>query len=113
MDAWDKEHLEKADKNKTEYYKGEKNLKTRLREYADDHLRFLTDFRIDFTNNLAERGLRIVKGKLKVAGGFRSLASAKHYCNALSIIGTSKKQNVDIGFAIESIFKGNKKIFAY
>lgn len=113
LDAWDKEHLEKADKNKTEYYKGEKNLKTRLREYADDHLRFLTDFRIDFTNNLAERGLRIIKGKLKVAGCFRSLASAKHYCNALSIIGTSKKQNVDIGFAIESIFKGNKKIFAY
>ncbi len=113
LEAWDKEHLEKADKEKSEYYKGEKNLKTRLREYVDDHLRFLTDFRIDFTNNLAERGLRIIKGKLKVAGCFRSLKSAKNYCNALSIIGTSKKQNVDIGFAIESIFKGKKKIFAY
>ena len=113
LDSWDKEHLEKADKNKTEYYKGEKNLKTRLREYVDDHLRFLTDFRIDFTNNLAERGLRIIKGKLKVSGCFRSLESAKHYCDALSIIGTSKKQNVNVGFAIESIFKGNKKIFAY
>ena len=113
LDAWDKEHTEKANKNKTEYYKGERNLRTRLRECVDDHLRFLTDFRIDFTNNLAERGLRIIKGKLKVAGCFRSLESAKHYCNALSIIGTSKKQNVDIGFAIESIFKGKKKIFAY
>lgn len=113
LTAWDKEHLEKADKNKTEYFKGEKNLKTRLREYVDDHLRFLTDFRIDFTNNLAERGLRILKGKLKVSGCFRSLKSAKHYCNSLSIINTCKKQNVNVGFAIESIFKGNKKIFAY
>lgn len=113
LTAWDNEHLEKASPNKTEYYKGEKNLKTRLREFVDDHLRFLTDFRIDFTNNLAERGLRIIKGKLKVSGCFRSLQSAKHYCNALSIINTSKKQNVNVGFAIESIFKGKKKIFAY
>lgn len=113
LSEWDKEHSEKAKKNKTEYYKGEKNLKSRLRECVDDHLRFLTDFRIDFTNNLAERGLRIIKGKLKVSGCFRSLKSAKHYCNCLSIIGTSKKQNVNVGFAIENIFEGNKKIFAY
>lgn len=65
LDSWDKEHLEKADKNKTEYYKGEKNLKTRLRECVDDHLRFLTDFRIDFTNNLAERRTENNKRKVK------------------------------------------------
>ena len=55
LDNWDKEHKEKADKDRPKYYDEERCLKTRLRENVDDHLRFLTDFRIDFTNNLAER----------------------------------------------------------
>jgi transposase len=113
LDAWDREHLEKADKEKIEYYKGEKNLKTRLRECVDDHLRFLTDFRIDFTNNLAERGLRKIKTKLKIAGGFRNLKFAKYYCDAISIIDTCKKQNINIGETIKNIFIGKKKIFAF
>ncbi len=37
-----------------------------LKEFVDDHLRFTTDFKIDFTNNLAERGLRKIKTKLKI-----------------------------------------------
>jgi len=110
---WDKEYLDKADKNKPQYYESERCLKTRLREYADDHLRFLTDFRIDFTNNLAERGLRPAKTKLKVIGCFKSLKYAKLYSNAISIIDTCKKQKVDIGTTVESIFRGNKKVFTF
>lgn len=113
IDAWDKEHLEKADKDKPKYYDGERCLKTRLREFVDDHLRFLSDFRIDFTNNLAERGLRKIKTKLKIAGGFRNLKNAKYYCNAISIIDTCKKQNMNIGETIKNIFMGKKKIFAF
>lgn len=113
LDRWDKEYLEKADKDKVQYYNSVKALKTRLREYIDDHLRFLTDFRIDFTNNLAERGLRKIKTKLKIAGSFRNLNFAKYYCDAISIIDTCIKQKVNIGYAIENIFKGKKKIFAY
>ena len=59
VDKWDKEHLEKADKDKPKYYDEERCLKTRLRECIDNHLRFLTDFRIDFTNNLAERRIAL------------------------------------------------------
>lgn len=113
LDNWDKEYLEKADKNKTEYYKNMVNLKARLREYVDDHLRFLTDFRIDFTNNLAERGLRPIKKKLKIAGTFRSLKYANHYCDAMSIIDTCIKQDMDIGTTLIKIFQGKKRIFAY
>ena len=64
-------------------------------------LRFLTDFRIDFTNNLAERGLRKIKTKIKIAGGFRNLKNSKYYCNAISIIDTCKKQNMNIGETIK------------
>ena len=113
LDNWDKEYLEKADKSKLKYYKKMINLKARLRECVDDHLRFLTDFRIDFTNNLAERGLRHIKKKLKIAGTFRNLDYAKYYCDAMSIIDTCIKQDVDIGDAIIKIFQGRKKIFAY
>ena len=73
----------------------------------------MTDFRIDFMNNLAERGLRPIKKKLKIAGCFRSLDYAKHYCNAMSIIDTCIKQNVYIGAVIKNIFNGKRKIFAF
>lgn len=96
----------------TAYYESEKRLIARLKEYVDDHLRFTTDFRIDFTNNLAERGLRKIKSKLKVAGSFRSLQYAKYYCDAISIIDTCKKQNVKIFETIKNIFMGKRKIFA-
>ena len=113
LDKWDKEFKENYDKDKKQYYESERCLRTRLREYVDDHLRFLTDFRIDFTNNLAERGLRKIKTKLKIAGGFRSLKFSKYYCDAISIIDTCKKQNMNIGKAIKNIFMGKKKIFAF
>ena len=38
-----------------------KKLKSRIKKYVDDYLRFLTNFRIDFTYNLAESGLREIK----------------------------------------------------
>ncbi len=86
---------------------------TRLIDYVDDNLRFTTDFRIDFTNNLAERGLRKIKTKLKIAGGFRKLEFCKYYCNAISIIDTCKKQNMNIGEMLKNIFLGQKKVFAF
>ena len=113
LDIWDAEFKKDYDYDKKEYFDSERCLKTRLRERVDDHLRFLTDFRIDFTNNLAERGLRKVKTKLKIAGGFRKLEFSKYYCDAISIIDTCKKQNLNIGESIKNIFKGKKKIFAF
>ena len=53
LDAWDKEFTDNVRNKNSKYYQSERNLKARMREYVDDHLRFLTDFRIDFTNNLA------------------------------------------------------------
>ena len=50
-------------KEKKRYYESERCLITRLKKYVDDHLRFLKDFRIDFTNNLAERELTKIKTK--------------------------------------------------
>ena len=113
LDVWDKDFQKDYDYDRKQYFDSERCLKGRLRERVDDHLRFLTDFRIDFTNNLAERGLRKVKTKLKIAGGFRKLEFSKYYCDAISIIDTCKKQNMNIGETIRNIFRGKKKIFAF
>lgn len=65
LDKWDNEYKEKYNCERPKYYDGVRCLKTRLREYVDDHLRFLTDFRIEFTNNLAERRIKVDKEKTK------------------------------------------------
>lgn len=113
LDIWYKELQKDYSINNSKYYDSERCLIARLKEYVDDHLRFVKDLRIDFTNNLAERGLRKIKTKLKIAGGFRNLKFAKYYCNAISIIDTCKKQNMNIGETIKNIFMGKKKIFAF
>ena len=112
LDKWDKEHNENSAGKNLEYYKESKRLKTRLREFVDDHLRFLGDFRIPFTNNLAERGLRPIKTKQKI-GNFRSLTGAQNYCDARSIIDTSIKQNLNVGETISGIFNNETNIFGF
>lgn len=65
LDAWDEEYNKNFNPDKSKYFDGVRCLKTRLRENADDHLRFLTDFRIDFTNNLAERRTKVTKKEIE------------------------------------------------
>ena len=48
------------------------NLALRLRKHKEGCLRFLTDPRTPFTNNEAERDLRMAKLRQKISGGFRS-----------------------------------------
>ncbi|MCG5523615.1 transposase [Ectothiorhodospira haloalkaliphila] len=51
------------------------NLLLRLRDFRDAIWRFVTDWRVPFTNNLAERMVRPIKVKLKVIGGFRAMGA--------------------------------------
>ena len=53
------------------------NLLLRLHRFKDDVLRFLIDFKVPFTNNLAEQALRMMKVKMKISGGFRTEASSR------------------------------------
>ena len=46
------------------------NLLLRLRDYSEDVLRFLYNSQVPFTNNQAERDLRMMKCKQKISGGF-------------------------------------------
>jgi transposase len=59
-------------------------------------LRFLVDFDVPFTNNLAEQDIRMTKVKMKISGAFRTLAGAKSFACLRSIVSTARKQGYDI-----------------
>lgn len=87
------------------FYKAKANkLYRKLKKYKKNHLYFIRDFEVPFDNNLSERDLRIFKTKTKVSGGFRSMGVAQDYVNALSIIKTSIKRNINPFDSIKAIF---------
>ena len=95
-----------AGKKNTTYYDEERRLLTRLREYLDEHLRFVNDFSVPFSNNGAEHGARHVKGKQKTSGGFRSNGGIDNYAVIASVIATLRKQRKHIFSAIRGAFMG-------
>jgi hypothetical protein len=72
------------------------NLLIRLRDYRDDVLRFLTDFTVPFTNNQAERDLRMMKLCMKISGTFRTLEGAQIFADTRSVISTVRKHGGNI-----------------
>ena len=72
------------------------NLLLRLSGRKEDVLRFLNDPNVPFTNNQAERDLRMMKVKQKISGGFRSLEGAMDFAVVRSFISTAKKQGWNV-----------------
>ncbi len=72
------------------------NLLLRLSVRKHDVLRFLTDPRVPFTNNLAERDGRMMKLRQKISGGFRSDHGARDFAVVRSVLSTARKQGWDI-----------------
>lgn len=71
------------------------NLLIRLRDYKEQVLKFLTDWRVPFDNNRAEQMVRPIKVKLKVSGGFRAFDGAEAFCILRSVWETNKLQGLN------------------
>ena len=65
------------------------NFALRLKKYKEGCLRFLNDPRTPFSNNEAERDLRMDKLHQKISGGFRSMQGAWDFVNLRSVIATA------------------------
>lgn len=83
------------------------NLLARLERHADQVWRFTADHRVPFTNNLAERDIRMPKLKQKVSGCFRSLDGLDAFCTIRSYLATLRKQSRPLFEALAHAFAGN------
>ncbi|MCP3775782.1 IS66 family transposase [Paenibacillus sp. MZ04-78.2] len=72
-----------------------KNLLDRI-ENRNAVLAFMYDFRIPFTNNEAERIVRMVKLQQKISGTFRSEKGAGVFCRIRSYVATLQRQKLPI-----------------
>lgn len=91
--------------------KDENALLNRLENYKRNHLLFLHDFRIPFSNNMSERDLRKGKNRQKMAGGFRKQSGSEMYCSIMSVLETCKRKGMPLFDNIIKIFKGTPAIF--
>lgn len=96
-----KKWLEEIQKDKKEnpLYDEERKLCARLLTDEEQHLLFIRNFIIPFTNNRAEVDIRGVKGRQKV-GIFREFESAERYVTIKSCLSTYRKNKVNVFEAI-------------
>jgi transposase len=82
------------------------NLWERLREYESSVLLFAKESAVSFTNNRAERDLRMSKVKQKVSGCFRKELYAKAYCRISSYLQTMATKGYNPLIAIQMALAG-------
>lgn len=87
------------------------NLLRRFKNYEEDVLRFLHQTHAPFTNNQAERDIRMMKCKQKISGGFRSFEGAEDFAVIRSFISTTKKQGLNVLDALSSALQGKPFVF--
>ena len=82
------------------------NLWERLKEHEGAVLLFARDANVPFTNNRAERDLRMSKVKQKVSGCFRKAEYAQAYCRISSYLQTMANQGYNPLVAIQMALSG-------
>ena len=83
------------------------NLWERLKTYEAAVLLFAKDGNVSFTNNRAERDLRMAKVKQKVSGCFRSVDYAQAYCRISSYLQSMANRGHNPLIAIQMALAGN------
>jgi transposase len=85
------------------------NLALRLQKRKAEAIRFLTDPKVPFTNNEAERDLRMGKVRQKVSGCFRVVRGAEIFCSLRTVTCTARKQGWSV---IETLMKPSDQLIA-
>ncbi len=85
---------------------------TLLFRYKKETLLFMYNFSVPFTNNQAERDIRMTKLKQKISGCFRSSEGAERFCTIRSVISSSLKRKMSPLLIIEKAIQGSPQSFA-
>lgn len=85
----------------------ELNLIERLDKFKENHLMFITDFSVEFTNNTSEKGLRQVKRKIAVSFMFKNANRMKDYATILSYLETCYRNGISRYEASRRLVCGN------
>jgi transposase len=83
-----------------------RNLLERFRDFEGEVLRFARDPMVPFTNNIAERDLRMVKVKVNVSGYFRSEDGARAFCRIRSYLMTQWRKGIPPIQALKTALEG-------
>lgn len=81
----------------------------RMRKYVNEHLLFLRDFDVEFTNNAGERQCRVVKAHKKISGQCLSVETAEYLTSLLTVIQTANLQGINTLNLMNDILNGRWK----
>jgi hypothetical protein len=70
-------------------------------------LLFARDLTVPFTNNQAERDLRMIKAQLKISGGWRTPRGAHAWLRVRGYISTTRKNGLHLITALRDAITGN------
>ena len=90
-----------------------RNLADRMVNHEDDILRFMTDTDVPFTNNQAERDIRMAKVQQKISGSFRSWDGAQYFCRIRGYLSTCEKHHISSADAMKALFNGQFPSFIF
>lgn len=93
------------------YKKEEENLIKRLEKYKANHLLFMYNFSVPFTNNTAEKGIRQVKRKMIVSYSFKNINTLKNYGKMLSYIETCYRHGISKYESLKRLAENNPITF--
>jgi transposase len=82
------------------------NILIRLNLFREDILRFMYNSIVPFTNNLAERDVRMMKVQQKISGTFRSIEGAEIFCRIRGYISTVRKNGKSVYEALIKLAEG-------
>jgi hypothetical protein len=74
-------------------------------------LRFLTDLKVPFENNQAERDIRMMKLQQKISGTFKTTRGAEAFCRIRAYISAIRKNSLPVLEGILAALEGTPLIY--